>query len=266
MHQILIVFSLSIRESLQISNYAKAEMRHRFGIIPTAGSVDSLNVNLDAGADMIDYYQYRWQQLHELSQENAKKSIQITSALTEIDCDVQRLHSATNKLIDELSSIPDLEQSINAIELEIERSMPLLNLFEDAITELNNQAISMDYEHHIMESEQKISNLVRRREDDIRLLESHYIAKEEQKIREKAEREALLLREKQDIFQKAFEDQLQAYKLGNINDDNDVRSNLNNDENLDKKLAEISLDIAKEEVDALEKFLQDDDNDEKHKD
>ena len=101
-------------------------------------------------------------------------------------------------------------------------------------------------------------------------------------MRQQAEQEARELRERQVIFQAAFEEQLRAFKVTKSGggtsmslmppapkasiaeeyQEGDEESNQEAEEEKAKKLDDIALEIAPEEVNALELFLEDDEDDE----
>lgn len=282
--------SASIRDKLLISSATKAEVRHRIlgipatsipatlaPLTPTINPHATLDVNLAAGSELITHWQNQWAEMHQTGTENGVLARNLTADITEVSSHVVAIRNASSRLLNELlSSLPEVESSLTLVEAEMAKSMALFGALEEAITELEVEVQGRAFAARKEATEERLEEVVTRRTEDLKMLESQYVAREAAKLRAAAEREAQALQERQAVFQAAFEEELKRYKEKKvvsevedvdkkeeekgdksyqpISEDKDEENGDVVEAGLDV-LADISLDVDKEEVDALESFL-----------
>lgn len=251
-------FDFSFRD-LAISSATKTEMRHKLGV--DAFSLVDDDVNLYAGANVIEYFQNKWCDMHCASNLNFSVAKQIAQNIYRMHSDIKHLDSCLIKLNDQLlQAQTQIETELNSVEQELGRSIVLFGKFEEAITDLTKESSRQDYLERRQESMFKLDQLLKRRQEELMLYDAQLNARRQKQHLEIVKREQKLLRERQLVFQQAFEEELQMYKQnGQVN----FSANAKNVQPAaaaaaDFKLEDISLDIEIEEVDALERFLQED--------
>ncbi|KAH9424488.1 Dysbindin [Dermatophagoides pteronyssinus] len=212
---------------------------------------DLSDVNLLAGIDIVDYFQQRWIELQNQTKQNVTNAKHSSKTIQQIKCKFENF----NKICDDLETdldrlVPEICESLLSIEIELEQSLSLVNKLNEAIIGLNKESIDQDFEQRKSESEQKMNQMLVRRAEDLVLYESQLNSKYERQ-------EVEILKERQLVFQQAFEDELRIYKEKGqlINNEPPSSSSLSKDET---KLEDISLDLDPNEVDELEKFLEND--------
>lgn len=77
--------------------------------------VNIRNVNYDAGADVLHHFQMEWNNLHELSEENAQKGQEADALIASIHEKLDLQWSSIATLNNTLSSIPQINNTIQAL-------------------------------------------------------------------------------------------------------------------------------------------------------
>lgn len=207
-----------------------------------------LDVNLYAGAEIIEHFQNAWNQIQRQMDLNIETKQSIAKHIEEIDSQTKQLMLVGEKLNADLDSIIlDIDKSLLEIEKEIQQSSTLLNGLHKAIIELNKQTIDENFKRRKDESKKKLDSMVSRRIEDLALYQAHLYSKQEKK-------EIEFLYERQMVFQQAFEEELRLYKEKGII----LEPTISNSKTSSTKLEDISFDVSKDEENELEKFLQDD--------
>lgn len=172
-----------------------------------------LNVNLNAGAQILNHYQQQWEEVHELNEENAKNSDILANMIEEMHKKVSNDHRSVSDISYLLSNgtqslsesvtncvtqLEDLNQSFESVEKDL---LKLENLIE--ILELQERELEHRFQLALYK-EKKLANLENLR---VELTEKHT-----QSVMEHEKKQKHTLQERQKAFQEAFQTDLQLYK------------------------------------------------------
>lgn len=171
------------------------------------------NVNLNAGAQILNHYQHDWEEIHELNEENANNCDVLAHLIDDIHKNVSNDHrsvtdisyllsNGTQSLSDSVDNcvkqLENLQQSFDVVEKDL---LKLENLIE--IQELQERELEHRFQLALYK-EKKLANLENLRMD---LAEKHT-----QSVMEYEKRQKQMLQERQKAFQEAFQTDLQMYK------------------------------------------------------
>ncbi|XP_074645458.1 dysbindin-like [Tubulanus polymorphus] len=170
---------------------------------------DSLNI--DAGADLLNKFQTSWVEIHDSSEENAKKAENIDAVISGLFLDVERRVIGLEKLNCELAQLPGLTET-------------LLNLSK-LIGELDEATETIEAELIALENTCEQQELVRNRESHLLQLATYEESKKAEVDRlrvilaqEHADKVAnhercqqVKMKDRQEAFSMAFEEDMQHY-------------------------------------------------------
>lgn len=170
-------------------------------------------VNLNAGAQILSYFQDNWEQIHELNEDNAQHADIVAKMIDEMHkkiCSDHRnvtditylLSNGTQNLSESVVSCVEQLKSLQSSFESVENELVQL---EDLIETLELQEKQLEHRFQLaMYKEKKLANLEMLR---VELVEKHTksVSEFERKQKEK-------LQERQKAFQEAFQTDLQLYK------------------------------------------------------
>ncbi|XP_054165453.1 dysbindin-like [Oppia nitens] len=232
-----------------ISPEAKQEVRTKLGFHRNA---HKFKVNLNAGADLLHRYQTQWQEVHEINERNAKLADEVYKAIDLVDSQTKREKNVINEFISQLTSLPQLIESMEAIEKDLIKTKNDFIKVEQLLTKLQDMKeieeidkIKIDHKFKLEAyKDQNIANL-----DAIRV---KFAVQYTQRVHEFERQQQSVLKERQQAFQKAFEEELHLYKTqGKIEPKVTNNSDINN-----VCIEDIDIETEKSDNDALEEFLQ----------
>lgn len=206
--------------------------------------------NFNAGADLLLHYQKQWEELHNNNEENAKKAEEVNQLIENLHQNCQHEGTTMQQLNVQLTQVPRLQTSVLTLmnkigELEglFEEVESALLSLEDVIETQQLQEQQLDQRFQLALHKEK--RLAGYEETKMKLSEEHAI-----KVMEYEEKMQNTLKERQEIFKSAFEEQMQLYKT-----EGTIERTLSNPIATD--LEEIQLDDDEEEIEKLDAFLQD---------
>ena len=210
------------------------------------------------GKEMLEYFQECWSEQNKLSVKNAQFADSVRGELEKIDENIVRLHRSFHTFANDSNEIMSLDRALNDVENEITKSFRLCCALEDALTDLDKEFESLDFRMRERESEKRLEEITQRREDDLVVLKAQFETIIAQKRKDKENREAEISRERQRVFQEAFEEEVARYKSGTLPTKNkrncDILNTVSGQQDLHSQL--LNIDVADdEEVAALESFL-----------
>nr|CAH0109346.1 unnamed protein product [Daphnia galeata] len=173
-------------------------------------------VRLDAGADLLNHYQFQWCRMREASDINYHLAEQADKAIASAESYINRQHQLVSTLNIHLSSISlmmvqlqKITDAMGVTEATLKKTEEQLALFEDMVKD--NQL-----ETEIKEQDKKFALFQDRKFAELESLKNHLAAVRLQKIREYESKLVLKAKERQAIFEQAFETEIQQYKQSGI--------------------------------------------------
>lgn len=171
------------------------------------------DVNLHAGAQILNYFQEQWEQIHELNEKNAANGEVLANLIDDLHRKVSADHrnvldmtyllsSGTSNLS---GSIENCVSQVTALHESFETVEKDLLQLENLIEELELQEKELEHRFQLaMYKEKKLANLEALR---LQLAEKHTQSVSEHECRQKQ-----LLQERQLVFAEAFQSDLQHYR------------------------------------------------------
>jgi len=129
-----------------------------------------------------------------------------------LDTSAKRQHFSLNELVGHLTTLPTIENSIKDLEKELKQ---LLNLFlelENKLGDLENQKEIEKYDKLQLDHQYQLAVYKEQRASEFETLKVKLALDHAQKVRDYEKRQQTLLRERQQAFQTAFEEELNLYK------------------------------------------------------
>ncbi|KAG5897134.1 hypothetical protein JTB14_025087 [Gonioctena quinquepunctata] len=173
-------------------------------------------INLNAGAEILQHFQNQWEELHKINEENAKNAEKAAHEIERISAKINANktnlelieHIFTNsKLADNISrclnAINDLYRSSEKIEHDLIK-------LETLMDEGDFQRLQRQHKYHL--DQYQI-----RKEESLETFKSNLNEKHTKKIADYDASKKIVLEERQKVFQDAFKTDLEMYKsMGTI--------------------------------------------------
>lgn len=204
------------------------------------------NVNLYAGCDLLEYFHHQWRKLHQSNLDNQKLAEQAADELHQVEQYTNDMCRAMQKLNDELSNLDGMHQQLSSIEAELGRTFHYLDKLSEAVGVLQCEQAQLEAEQQKQEAQARLDKTI---ENRTRQLDDY----RRQLLTEHEENERRMLKERETVFQQAFEEELQLYKekgqlpvLKTTADEEDQRD-----------LGNVTIEFDEKEQQEFEKFLAD---------
>lgn len=209
---------------------------------------DKLGINLNAGAILLERYQNDWMVIHNLNEENAKKSEEVDKTIGKLKefCDKQ--WTMMTSLVSQLSMLPTIAEDIKNI---MKKIGTLENSFEEvdkSLLTLENTIEIQQLQEKQLDQRFKLALYKEKKLASFEVFKDQLSAQHASKLERFEAQHQVAQKERQQTFNEAFQEEMQHYKMhGRIERVVSVRSNDGN-----MKLEDVELE---QEVDALDAFL-----------
>ncbi|EFX85193.1 hypothetical protein DAPPUDRAFT_313831 [Daphnia pulex] len=185
-------------------------------VIPSRHGKHFEGVRLDAGADLLNHYQFQWCRMREASDINYHLAEQADKAIASVESYINRQHHLVSTLTTNLSSVSlmmiqlqKITESMSVTEATLKKTEEHLALLEDLVKD-------SQLESEIKEHDKKFVLLQDQKFAELESLKNHLAATHLQKVREYESKQVLKAKERQAIFEQAFETEIQQYKQSGI--------------------------------------------------
>ena len=204
----------------------------------------------DAGSDLLTHYQVQWSELHHATVEAASVAEEVDRLCFTVNKSILKRQSVVYELESVLKTLPEVESSMERITEDLTETIICLEKLEQAIhmreesifqTEMRKR---FDSQYVLKIHEEKLN---REFEKIAVSLESDHV----KRIRDLRRSEENAIREKQELYRRAFEKDLMEYKDGKVRrpDDSAIKS--------DVTLEQIHVEPDEDDRLCLEQFLSD---------
>lgn len=170
------------------------------------------NCNLNAGADILHHYQCKWEDLHNIAEENAKTAENIDKLIGDIHKYSEEKLNGIQQLNSQLSLLPKLHTSIQALMTKIGELEGLFEEVESSVLYLEDmietqelQEKQLDYRFQLALFQKK--KLAEYEQTKVKLAGEHAC-----KVLEFEQKQKSVLQERQEAFREAFEEEMHHYK------------------------------------------------------
>ncbi|XP_022248466.1 dysbindin-like isoform X3 [Limulus polyphemus] len=204
--------------------------------------------SLNAGADLLHYYKSQWEELHRTSEENAEAAEDVAYRISDLNKFCRQEQDLMKQFNYQLSLAPGLHSSVMNLMGRIGELQGLFEEVESSLLNLENvletQALQeKQLDHRFQLALYKEKKLAAFEELKVKLAQEH-----SKKVQEFEMRQQKVLKERQEAFREAFEEEMQHYK---------IHGRVENELDTDKD----ELDTDKDELDTVK-----DDLDKRNKD
>lgn len=213
--------------------------------------VSSSAVNYNAGADVLHKYQSQWHELHKLTEENAVKAQELDSIIGCLHQKFEKQWSDVSHVASTLAAVPQLLTNVQQL---MEQIGALQGLFEDvegALFQLEDMVETQDLQERQLDHRFQFALYKEKKLSELEAVRANLASEHADKVVQHELLQQKLLRERQDTFGQAFQQDVQEFKLS---------GSLPKMENIGvargPSLEEVTLEPADPEE--LDKFLNDD--------
>nr|XP_022342000.1 dysbindin protein homolog isoform X1 [Crassostrea virginica] len=210
--------------------------------------------NLDAGADLLQRYQLIWKELHENTEENARKAEEVDVSINNLYVEYDRKNEVFGKLHECVKALPLILSDLQSLTDVLATLDEEYDNVESALMQLENVIEKQELQAAKVVDCQKLTAYRDRKMDDLEKLKMQ-LAKDHMKAVQKLEKNKQKeLKERQDTFQDAFDQDIDFYKTHGRLERLSVSSS---DSGKKADLGDIVVDS---DQNALDAFLQDTDS------
>ncbi|XP_022248465.1 dysbindin-like isoform X2 [Limulus polyphemus] len=169
--------------------------------------------SLNAGADLLHYYKSQWEELHRTSEENAEAAEDVAYRISDLNKFCRQEQDLMKQFNYQLSLAPGLHSSVMNLMGRIGELQGLFEEVESSLLNLENvletQALQeKQLDHRFQLALYKEKKLAAFEELKVKLAQEH-----SKKVQEFEMRQQKVLKERQEAFREAFEEEMQHYKI-----------------------------------------------------
>lgn len=209
--------------------------------------------NLDAGADLLQRYQLIWKELHENTEQNARRAEEVDVLINNLFVEYDRKNEVLGKLHESVKSLPLILTELQSLTDVLATLDEEYDHVESALIQLENICEKQELQNAKLVDSQKLAAYRNRKMDDLEKLKVQ-LAKDHMKSVQKLEKHKQKeLKERQETFQSAFDQDIDFYRTHGRLERLSVSSS---DSGKKADLGDIVVDTDQH---ALDDFLQEED-------
>ncbi|KAK7866164.1 hypothetical protein R5R35_001391 [Gryllus longicercus] len=206
-------------------------------------------VNYNAGADLLQKYQNDWSELHKLSEENANKAQELDNVIGTLHKQYEKHWTDITQIGASLAAIPQLLNSVQQLMEEIGTLQELFEEVEKGLFYLEDLVETQELQERQLDHRFQFALYKEKKLAELETVRVQLASEHSKKVFQHEIRQQQLLRERQDTFGQAFEDDVQQYKLsGKVPGASKKR-------NVEKELSLEEVTLEPEDPQALDEFL-----------
>lgn len=208
-------------------------------------------IPLNSGADLLNYYQQQWEELHRNDAENAKKA-------EEVDMLIGNLHSfcvehltIIKQINTQLAALPQLQTSILDLMGKIGELEGVFEEVEDALMNLEDVIETQELQERQLDHRFQLAMYKEKKYADFENMKAKLNEEHSNKVYEFEKKQMAVLEERQHTFQEVFEEELQQYKAHGIKE---LRKRVSSSSSTEPTIPLENIDLD-EDISALDTFL-----------
>lgn len=204
---------------------------------------------MNAGSDLLNHYQNQWHELHGKNEQNANLAMQLAKSINQIDSETKKHHAIMSEFLYQLSTLPQIEKTISSIENELVKLKHQFVQIEQKLTLLEIDKQKEDFNKIKLDHQYQLAVYKEKRASEFETVKVRLALDHTKKVQEYEQQQQSILKERQEAFQAAFEEELNYYKTQGKIEKKQVKFD-------SPKIEEIVIADEAEEA-ALAKFLED---------
>jgi len=169
-------------------------------------------IHLDAGADLLNYYQFHWCRMREASEHNFRLAEETDKSIRSISSYIQQQHSCMSALMKDLSSIPQMTCQLQKIMTSMATTEKLVLETESQLLILEDLVKDAEFEKEVKEYECNAALLHEQKLTSLEDLQTQLAMEHLMKVKEIEAEQMNKALERQAIFEEAFHTEIQYYK------------------------------------------------------
>ena len=204
---------------------------------------------MNAGSDLLNHYQNQWHELHGKNEQNANLAMQLAKSIDQIDSETKKRHAIMSEFLYQLSTLPQIEKTISSIENQLVQLKQQFVQIEQKLTLLEIDKQKEDFDKIKLDQQYQLAVYKEKTASEFETVKVKLALDHTKKVQQYEQQQQSILKERQEAFQAAFEEELNYYKTQGKIEKKQVKFD-------SPKIEEIVVADEAEEA-ALAKFLED---------
>lgn len=207
--------------------------------------------NLNAGAELLSHFQSQWHDIHTKSLENAAKAEEASKLIESTTRSLAKKCAVLSEFDTLLTGVLGAEAALKTLEADFVTAIEYSNVLEGLIDELQLKKEVEEQEKLQLKAKYQLALYKEKRVAEHETFKAKVASAHRQKVNEFEKLVQDRLKERQETFQAAYEDDLQTYKeQGKLEKQSRKLEST-------PSLEEIEVEAAVEDKEALDQFLAD---------
>ncbi|EFN76857.1 dysbindin protein homolog [Harpegnathos saltator] len=170
------------------------------------------NVNYDAGADILHRFQLQWNELHELSEENAGKAQEADTLVSSIHEKLQHEWDSVTCLNSTLAYIPKINNAIQDLMDQIGNLQEMFEEVEGALYRLEDLNEMLDLQNRQLEHRFQLAMYKEKKLLELNNFKAKLANEHIERISQYELKQQKKLKERRETFEEVFKEDLEEYK------------------------------------------------------
>lgn len=208
--------------------------------------------NLNAGAELLHHYQKQWESLHRKTEANSQLSGEVAKLVTELSSSANRRSKVMNDFVALTSTLPQINEAIDLVAEDLKTLEKQITEAENLLTDLQDKKEKEALDRLELDQKYQLALYKEKRARQTEELKVKLALEHAEKVKVYEKQQQAILKERQKVFQAAFEEELDFYKKHGK-----IEKKLSEETPGTPKLEEIEVEPDEETKAALDKFLSD---------
>ncbi|XP_012251124.1 dysbindin-A [Athalia rosae] len=174
--------------------------------------VNIRNVNYDAGADLLFHYQVEWNELHDLTEQNAGNAQVIDSLVASIHERLEQEWNSVIRLNNTLASVPKINNDIQNLMDQIGSLQELFEEVEGAIFDLEDLNETLELQSSQLDHRLQLALYKEKKLFELESVRAKLATDHSNRVLLHELKQQKTLKERQETFGEAFKQEMQEYK------------------------------------------------------
>lgn len=175
-------------------------------------SINTRNVNYNAGADILHHFQLQWNELHELAEENAGKAQEADVLISTIYEKLQQEWNHVTCLNNTLAYIPKINNAIQDLMDQIGNLQEMFEEVEGALYRLEDLNEMLDLQNRQLDHRFQLAMYKEKKLIELNNFKAKLANDHIQRVSQHELNQQTKLKERRETFEEAFKEDLEEYK------------------------------------------------------
>uniref|UniRef100_A0A1B6E5N0 Dysbindin n=2 Tax=Clastoptera arizonana TaxID=38151 RepID=A0A1B6E5N0_9HEMI len=169
-------------------------------------------VNFEAGGDLLNKYQNEWSDIHKICEENAGNAQKLDTAIGNLHKSIEKEWNSMTRLTNNLSCLPQVIQKTEEIIEDIGKFHSLLLEVEDSLIRLTDINETQQLQEKFVEGRFQLALYREKKLNQLENVRAQLTDEHRTKIFQKEKIMEGQQKEKREIFDEAFKEDIEKYK------------------------------------------------------